>query len=187
MARKAQILQTLARLLEQGRGERITTAALAAQAQVSEAALYRHFASKAQMFDGLIDVVETDMLELVEALGDNASGSGVLQVREATIALLSFAEKNRGLTRILTGDALIIEDARLQERVNQLIDRMEAALAHMLRRALLAGELPQGDDIAARVNLLLSFILGCWQRYARSDWRYLPTEHIEQQFAILLG
>lgn len=186
MDRKAQILQTLAQMLEHPRGERVTTAALAAQVHVSEAALYRHFASKAQMFDGLIDYIETTIFRLINHIGSTDPESGAAQMRKAVVMLLSFAERNRGLTRILTGDALVIEDNRLQERVNQFIDRVEASFRQMLRNALIAGELAPNDDLAARANLILNFVLGRWHRFAKSGWRHTPTEHLDQQFAILM-
>lgn len=186
MDRKAQILQTLAQMLEHPRAERITTAALAAQVRVSEAALYRHFASKAQMFDALIDHIETTLEQFVHQIGAADHDSGLAQTRKAVQTLLSFAERNRGLTRLLTGNALAAEEARLQERMNQLVDRLEAALRQMLRNALLRGELPPTDDLPARANLILNFVLGRWQRYMRSGWQQPPTAHLEQQLAILL-
>ncbi len=186
MDRKAQILQTLAQMLEHPRGERITTAALAARIQVSEAALYRHFASKAQMFDGLIDFIETSIFRLLNQIGSADPESGAAQVRKAVVSLLSFAERNRGLTRILIGDALVVEDHRLQDRVNQFFDRVEASIKQMLRNALVAGELAPTDDLAARASLILSFVLGRWQRFAKTGWRKMPTEHLDQQIGILL-
>jgi len=186
MDRKAQILQTLAQMLEHPRGERITTAALAAQVHVSEAALYRHFASKAQMFDALIDFIETTVFRQIDEIGAAAPHSGTAQAGQAVAALLSFAEHNRGLTRLLSGDALVVEDDRLQDRMNQFTDRLEAALRQMLQQALAHGELPATDDPAARASLILNFVLGRWQRYAKSGWRHAPTEHLDQQMTILL-
>lgn len=101
--------------------------------------------------------------------------------------LLVFAEENRGLIRILTGDALVLEDGRLQERINQCMDRIEASIRQSLRDAAMAGELPAVDDIAARANLILGFVIGRWQRFAKSGWRHLPTQHAQQQIAILLA
>jgi len=147
--RKTQILQMLAEMLEHPKGERITTAALAARLQVSEAALYRHFASKAQMFEGLIEFIETSIFGLINQIADSEA-SGIAQSRKVISLLLSFAERNKGLTRVLVGDALVIEDERLQERMNQFVDRIEASLRQGLRNALSLGELPPADDIHAR-------------------------------------
>ena len=120
--RKAQILQTLAAMLEDPKGERITTALLAARLEVSEAALYRHFASKAQMFEGLIEFIEQTVFSLVNKI--QAEEQDAMKQVEATVAtLLGFAQKNPGMTRVLIGDALVNEDERLQARVNQLLDR----------------------------------------------------------------
>ena len=123
--RKLQILQTVAQMLEQPKGEKITTAALAARLELSEAALYRHFASKAQMFEGLIEFIEQTVFGLINKITQDEK-SGVKQIEATMVMLLSFAEKNRGMTRVLIGDALVNEDERLQNRINQLLDRIEA-------------------------------------------------------------
>ena len=136
--RKAQILQTLAAMLEDPKGERITTALLAARLEVSEAALYRHFASKAQMFEGLIEFIEQTVFSLVNKI--QAEETDAMKQVEATVAtLLGFAQKNPGMTRVLIGDALVNEDERLQARVNQLLDRLEASLRQSARLAVTAG------------------------------------------------
>ncbi len=184
--RKTQILQTLAEMLEHPKGERITTAALAARLQVSEAALYRHFASKAQMFEGLIEFIENSVFGLVNVIGESET-SGIAQARKAIIMLLTFAERNKGMTRVLIGDALVSEDERLQERMNQFFDRVEASLRQCLRNALALGELPPADDIHARANLILHFVLGRWQRYAKSGWKKSPTEFLDVQIQIVLA
>ena len=132
--RRLQILQTLATMLENPRGEKVTTAALAAKIEVSEAALYRHFASKAQMFEGLIEFIETTVFSLANKI-DAETEDGVAQAEQKVVMLLSFAEKNQGMTRVLIGDALVHEDERLQARINQLVDRLEAALRQSLRIA----------------------------------------------------
>ena len=125
--RKAQILQTLASMLEEPKAERVTTALLAARLDVSEAALYRHFASKAQMYEGLIEFIEQTLFSLVNRI--QADEKDAMKQIEATLAaMLAFAQKNPGMTRVLTGDALVNEDDRLQIRVNQLVDRLEASL-----------------------------------------------------------
>ena len=132
--RKLQILQTLARMLEQPAAEKITTASLAANLEVSEAALYRHFASKAQMFEGLIEFIEETLFGLINKITTEEK-SGLKQLESVTAMLLGFAQKNRGMTRVLIGDALVHENERLQHRINQLHDRVEATLKQALRFA----------------------------------------------------
>jgi TetR/AcrR family transcriptional regulator len=139
--RKLQILQTLAQMLEAPASEKITTAALAAKLDVSEAALYRHFASKAQMFEGLIEFIEETLFGLINKLTSEEK-SGIKQLEAITAMLLSFAQKNRGMTRVLIGDALVHENARLQQRINQLHDRVEATFKQALRFAASQNELP---------------------------------------------
>src|SRR5512137_1809249 len=141
--RRLQILQTLAAMLENPRSEKVTTAALAARLTVSEAALYRHFASKAQMFEGLIEFIESTVFSLANKI-DAETEDGVAQAEQKVVMMLSFAEKNPGMTRVLIGDALVNEDERLQARINQLTDRIEAALRQSLRIAQAAGSWP-GD------------------------------------------
>ena len=125
--RKAQIIQSLADMLEQPRAARITTAALAAHMQLSEAALYRHFASKAQMFDSLIEAIETTLANDIQQIKQDEP-RGLAQVRRIIATLIAFAEENRGMTRVLTGDALVTEDPRLQERLNHIDERIQASL-----------------------------------------------------------
>ena len=144
--RRLQILQTLAAMLETPRGEKITTAALAARLEVSEAALYRHFASKAQMFEGLIEFIETTLFSLVNRITTDTT-DGVAQATQIVAVLLGFAEKNPGMTRVLIGDALVNEDERLQTRMNQLYDRIEASLRQSLKIAQAGGSWP-GDAVA---------------------------------------
>jgi len=126
-ARRLQILQVLARMLEDPKGEKVTTAALAKELDVSEAALYRHFASKAQMFEGLIEFIEETLFGLVNKITAEEE-NGQKQIHAILSSLLGFAEKNPGMTRVLVGDALVNEDERLQARINQLHDRLEATL-----------------------------------------------------------
>src|SRR4030067_1113827 len=138
--RKLQILQTVAQMLEQPKGENITTAAMAARLDLSEAALYRHFASKAQMFEGLIEFIEQTVFGLINKITQEEK-SGVQQVEAIVSMLLGFAQKNRGMVRVLIGDALVNEDERLQQRINQLLDRIEATLKQSLRMAATQGEM----------------------------------------------
>src|SRR3954465_6940047 len=155
--RKLEILKALAQMLEDPKGERITTALLAARLDVSEAALYRHFASKAQMYEGLIEFIEQTVFSLVNKIQSEET-DGMKQV-EATIAtLLGFAQKNPGMTRVLIGDALVNEDERLQARVNQLLDRLEASLRQSARLAVTAGTLPADWDVNAYANALIAFV-----------------------------
>ena len=185
-ARKLQILQTLAAMLEDPKGEKITTAALAARLDVSEAALYRHFASKAQMFEGLIEFIETTIFGLINDIAARET-SGMRQARRTVQMLLDFAQTNRGMTRVLIGDALVNENERLQERMNQLFDRIESSLRQSLRVAVTQGELPAEFDPAARASLLVSFVVGRWHRFAKTGFRRPPSDGLDVQLPTLLG
>jgi TetR/AcrR family transcriptional regulator len=182
--RRLQILQTLAAMLENPRAEKVTTAALAAKLSVSEAALYRHFASKAQMYEGLIEFIETTLFTLVNKIASE-TGNGVAQAQQIVAVLLGFAEKNPGMTRVLIGDALVNEDERLQARMNQLYDRIEAALRQALRIAQAGGSWP--GDPNAEANLLLAYVLGRWQLFAKSGFKRGPQESWEAQRKFLFG
>ncbi|MFC3107894.1 nucleoid occlusion factor SlmA [Undibacterium arcticum] len=182
--RKLQILQTLAVMLEQPKGEKITTAALAARLQVSEAALYRHFASKAQMFEGLIEFIESTVFGLINQITAQQE-NGLTQAQSIIGMLLNFAERNPGMTRVLIGDALVNEDERLQLRMNQFIERIELALKQALRIAATQGQ-AQEADVAARSNLIACFVLGRWHRYAKSGFKHNPSEGAQTQLAVLL-
>ena len=184
--RKTQILQTLAEMLEQPHASRITTAALAARLEVSEAALYRHFASKAQMFEGLIEFIETSIFTLVNQIAI-AEPQGLTQAHQTVSMLLTFSERNKGMTRVLTGDALVTEDNRLQERINHINDRIEASLKQSLRIAVTDGGLPPQANVAAHASLLTHLVLGRWLRYAQSGWRVTPTLHLDEQLRLALG
>jgi|SRR5882672_851020 len=188
-ARRLQILQVLARMLENPKGERVTTAALAKELDVSEAALYRHFASKAQMFEGLIEFIEETVFSLVNKITTDED-DGMKQVQTILSSLLGFAEKNPGMTRVLVGDALVNEDERLQVRINQLHDRLEATLKQCLRVAATQGKgsatAPDpATDPGPRANLLLCYIIGRWQQYAKSGFKRLPSELWEKQWPLL--
>ena len=183
--RKLQILQTLATMLEQPKGEKITTAALAARLDVSEAALYRHFASKAQMFEGLIDFIESTVFGLINQISAQQE-NGLAQAQAIVVMLLGFAERNPGMTRVMIGDALINEDERLQSRMNQFIERIELAVKQALRVAVTQGQ-AQESGVAVRANMLVALVLGRWQRYAKSGFKQSPSEHAQAQLAILLS
>ncbi len=183
--RKLQILQTVAHMLEQPRGEKITTAALAAKLELSEAALYRHFSSKAQMFEGLIEFIEQTVFGLVNKITQEEK-SGVKQVEAVLSLLLGFAQKNRGMTRVLIGDALVNEDEKLQQRINQFFDRIEATLKQSLRMAATQGELGESVDVSAHANLLLCFVMGRLQQFGKSGFSREPLAMLPAQLAILL-
>jgi TetR/AcrR family transcriptional regulator len=191
--RRLQILQVLAEMLQDPKGEKITTAALAKRLDVSEAALYRHFASKAQMFEGLIEFIEETVFGLANKITAEES-DGLKQAHAMVGMLLNFAEKNPGMTRVLIGDALVNEDDRLQARINQLQDRLEATLKQCLRIAATqvppeesGGEGVAGADApAARANLLLCYVVGRWHLFAKSGFKRKPTEQWERQWQLML-
>lgn len=184
--RKLQILQTVAAMLEQPKGEKITTAALAARLDISEAALYRHFASKAQMFEGLIEFIEQTVFGLINKITQEEK-SGLQQADAIVAMLLGFAQKNRGMTRVLTGDALVNEDERLQARINQLMDRIEATLKQSLRIAATQGEMGESVDVGAHANVLVCHVLGRWQQFAKSGFARDPMAQWTAQRSIVLG
>jgi len=183
--RKLQILQTVAQMLEQPKGEKITTAALAARMELSEAALYRHFASKAQMFEGLIEFIEQTVFSLINKITQDEK-SGLQQVEAIVSMLLGFAQKNRGMVRVLIGDALVNEDERLQQRINQLLDRIEATLKQSLRMAATQGGMGASVDVGAHANVLLCYVIGRWMLFAKSGFTRDPLLHWPAQMSILL-
>ena len=178
--RRDQILQVLAGMLESPRPEKITTAALAAKLDVSEAALYRHFASKAQMFEELIEFIEKTLFSLVNKLTVEEK-DGIRQVEGILSLLLGFAKKNPGMTRVLIGDALVNENDRLQARVNQLHDRLEATLKQALRFETSEKENPVNRDVSAQANMLMCYVVGRWHQFAKSGFKRDPLEYWEVQ------
>jgi TetR/AcrR family transcriptional regulator len=183
--RKLQILQILAEMLQTPAAERITTAALAAKLDVSEAALYRHFASKAQMFEGLIGFIEETIFGLVNKIGTEHA-SGLAQLEAILSMLLGFAKKNPGMTRVLIGDALVNENERLQARINQLHDRLETTLKQCLRFAATEKQIPEHVDAAAHANLLLCYVVGRWHQFAKSGFKRDPLELWAEQWKQLI-
>jgi len=181
--RKQQILETLAKMLEAPKREKITTASLAAKLEVSEAALYRHFANKAQMFEGLIVFIEETIFGLINKISAEET-EGLRQIQRIITMLLVFSEKNPGMTRVLIGDALVNEDDKLQLRINQLYDRIEVTLKQSLRIA--ETQTGHKTDAEAQANLIICYIVGRWNQYAKSGFKRKPTEFIEQQLPILL-
>ncbi len=185
--RRVQILQALAHMLEQPGAERITTAALAARLEVSEAALYRHFASKAQMFEALIEFIESSVFTLVNQIAEREADPHVQAARTVAV-LLQFAEKNPGMTRVMVGDALVFEHERLQARMNQFFDRIESQLRISLRGAAEAsGSAKPTVDATAAASVLTSFCIGRLQRFARSGFKRSPTEHLDAALAWLMS
>jgi len=185
--RRIQILQALATMLEQPGSERITTAALAAKLEVSEAALYRHFASKAQMFEGLIDFIEQSVLSLAQQIVERDSADPKAQIGKVVAMMLQFAEKNPGMTRVMVGDALVFEHERLQTRMNQFFDKMESTLKQSLRdHAQASGSATPSVDAQVQASVLTAFVVGRLQRFARSGFRRMPTEQLELSLARLI-
>ena len=195
--RRVQILQTLAAMLEQPGSERITTAALAARLDVSEAALYRHFASKAQMFEGLIDFIEQSVFSLVNQIAERESAAvtsatpvdpaaGARQAGKVVAMLFQFAEKNPGMTRVMVGDALVFEHERLQQRINLFFDKIDSAFKQCLRGvAQQTGSATPTVDAHIAASVLTAFVAGRLQRFARSGFRRLPSEHLEASLALI--
>lgn len=179
--RRLQILQTLAAMLEEPNPEKVTTAALAARVGVSEAALYRHFASKAQMYEGLIEFIEQTLFGLIARItAENASPAA--QVEAILKMLLNFAARNPGMTRVLIGDALVNENERLQKRINQLHDRIEAQLRQCLR---FTGD--KTSELAAPLaNLMQCMVVGRWHQFAKSGFSRAPGGDVELLLARLL-
>ncbi len=182
--RRLQILQVLAEMLEDPKGEKVTTAALAARLDCSEAALYRHFASKAQMFEGLIEFIETSLFGVINRIAAEEA-QGLQQVEHILALLLSFAQRNRGMTKVLIGDALVNENERLQSRINQLHDKIEAALKQALRVAATQEQLSANTDFGSLANILLCYVIGRWQQYAKSGFTREPMATWPQQWPML--
>lgn len=180
--RRLQILQTLAAMLQEPKPEKITTAALAARVGVSEAALYRHFASKAQMYEGLIEFIEQTLLGLIARITADTP-SPAAQIEAILGMLLNFAEKNPGMTRVLIGDALVHENERLQKRINQLHDRIEAQLRQCLR---FCGD-REAELSAPLANLLQCVVVGRWHQFAKSGFTRAPGGDIQLLLSRLLG
>jgi TetR/AcrR family transcriptional regulator len=185
--RRVQILETLAGMLEQPGAERITTAALAAKLDVSEAALYRHFASKAQMFEGLIEFIEQSIFTLVNQINEREPDPSA-QVLKVLTVLLQFGEKNPGMTRVMVGDALVFENDRLLARMNQFFDRIESQLRQSLRLvAESAGSVQPTVEANLRASVLTAFVVGRLQRYTRSGFKRSPTEQLDASLRMLVG
>ncbi len=183
--RRVQILQTLAGMLEQPGADRVTTAALAARLDVSEAALYRHFASKAQMFEGLIEFIEGSVFTLINQIHERETVA-LVQVQRMLTVLLQFGEKNPGMARVMVGDALVFENERLPARMNQFFERFESQLRQSLRgMAESAGSITPTVDANAQASVITAFAVGRLQRFARSGFKRSPTEHLDAALRML--
>ncbi len=182
--RKQQILEVLASELETNPGLRITTASLASAVGVSEAALYRHFASKAKMFEALIDFAEESVFGLINKIVSNETDATV-RCDKIIRVMLGFSEKNPGITRILIGDALLGENERLHTRVVQFFERLETQLRQILREANLGDGPRPISDMEAAANQMLTYIEGKLSQFVRSSFTKKPTEHVDEQWAVL--
>ena len=184
--RRVQILEALATMLEGNGTERITTSSLAARLEVSEAALYRHFASKAQMFEALIEFIEQTVFSLINQVTEREPNPQA-QVARILALTLQFAEKNQGMARVMVGDALVFENERLQQRMNQFFDKFESSLKQSLRAAAEAqNSATPTVDAQVKASVLTAFVVGRLQRFTRSGFKRLPTEHLEASFTQLL-
>ena len=183
--RKLQILQALAQMLEEPRGEKITTAALARRLSISEAALYRHFASKAQMFEGLIEFIESSVFGVINQINEKEE-NGLLQTQSVSMLLLNFAARNPGMTRVMIGDALVNEDSRLQLRMNQFFDRVELTLRQCLRLAVVKGQTKE-EWVTVKSNLMMSYIIGKLFRFVKTQFKENPTGGMQEQINFILS
>ncbi|ENN9858291.1 nucleoid occlusion factor SlmA [Vibrio parahaemolyticus] len=183
--RREEILQALAQMLESAEGaSRITTAKLAKQVGVSEAALYRHFPSKARMFEGLIEFIEEALMTRINRILDDEKDT-LERIRMVMHLILAFSERNPGLTRILSGHALMFENERLRERINQLFERIETQLRQILRER----KIREGKSFPIEERILAAQILGqvegSLNRFVRSDFKYQPTANFDEYWALL--
>lgn len=182
--RKDDILQALAGMLESGPGERITTAKLANVVGVSEAALYRHFPSKARMFEGLIEYTEEALFSRISLIAKE-DNPAQLKCQKIALLILSFADKNAGLCRLLNGEALSGENSRLRERVSQLFNRIETQVKQILKYAEVEQKIKYSPDVASRANLLMAFIEGRIHQFVRTNFLQSPLASFEQQWPLL--
>jgi TetR/AcrR family transcriptional regulator len=182
--RRLEILQTLAAMLEQPTASKITTASLAHKLELSEAALYRHFASKAQMFEGLIEFIEASLLGMLNQIAQSQAPANE-QLKKMLQVLLTFATKNPGMSRVLIGDALVNENERLQIRVTQLIERLQATLKQTLRDAAMAGKFTPAADVGIYSNVLINVVLGRWHQFVRSGFKTAPDAQVDEVWQAL--
>ncbi|MGD8925497.1 MAG: nucleoid occlusion factor SlmA [Thioalkalispiraceae bacterium] len=185
-SRRQQILETLALQLEQSPGQTITTAQLAKAVGVSEAALYRHFASKAKMYDALIEFIEDSVFTLVNRILDEEK-SAIKRCEKTLTMILAFAQKNPGLTRLLMGDILVGETERLRKRIDKFFERLETQLKQILREGEASNELARSNLVSAQASLLVSVVQGRIAQFVRSEFRSQPLEYWEQQWPMLMA
>ncbi|WP_237387077.1 nucleoid occlusion factor SlmA [Xenorhabdus sp. Sc-CR9] len=184
--RREEILQVLAHMLESSDGsQRITTAKLAANVGVSEAALYRHFPSKTRMFDSLIEFIEDSLISRINLILQDEKDT-IVRIRLIFVLILGFAEKNPGLTRIMTGHALMFEQDRLQNRINQLFERIEVQLRQILKEKKIRDGQGFNYDETVLASQLLAFCEGMLSRFVRSEFRYRPTKEFEVRWPLIL-
>jgi len=183
-SRRHQILEALALQLEQTPGERITTAGLARAVGVSEAALYRHFPSKAKMFEGLIEFIEETIFSLTNRILQDQN-LAMVRCEKILILVLGFAERNPGITRLLSGDVLTGETERLRTRIGKFYERLETQLKQVLREGELNNELQCGHQVGAMANLMLSLLEGRIHQYVRSGFKRSPMSMWPEQWALL--
>ena len=183
--RRQQILEALAQMLEANPGDRITTAGLARQVGVSEAALYRHFPSKSKMFEGLIEFIEDTLFSRI-GLILNEEPTAARRCEKMLLLLLTFTDRNPGITRILTGDALAGETERLRTRVAQLFDRFETQLRQVIREAEMREGLRPRIALPAAANLLMAAAEGRISQYVRSNFQRSPTSDWQEQWDLLI-
>lgn len=183
--RRQQILEALAQMLEDNPGDRITTARLAAKVGVSEAALYRHFPSKAKMFEELIEFIEDTLFQRI-ALILQEEEKATARCGHILYLLITFAERNPGISRVLTGDALTGETERLRHRVNQVLDRVETQIKQVLREAELRENLRPVLALPEAANLLLACAEGRISQFVRSEFKHTPSAGWEQQYSYLM-
>lgn len=182
--RRVQILQTLAQMLQSPTGEKITTASLAKSLDVSEAALYRHFASKAQMFEGLIEFIESSLLGLLNQIAVSDAKPSE-QLKKMVHVLLVFAHKNPGMARVMIGDALVNENERLQQRITQLLERLSATLKQALRDAAINGDFEPAVDVGIYSDVLMGWVVGRWHGFVRSGFKRAPDEAFDAAWVAL--
>lgn len=182
--RRDEILQTLAAMLQDKSGGQITTAKLAAEVGVSEAALYRHFPSKAKMYDALLDFIEESLFPRVNLILERET-TGLERCRRIVELVLGFATANPGMARILSGHALVGENERLLARVNQMLDRLETQFKQLLREAEANEGLRTRDTLGVSVGILICFIDGRLMRYVRSDFTHKPDADWEREWPLL--
>ena len=184
ISRREQILQSLAHMLEINPGARITTAALAKEVGVSEAALYRHFPSKAKMFEGLIQFIEETLFSRVKMIVQS-DGNSLKQCEQILTLLLAFVERNPGMARLMTGEALSGETDRLRQQVSQVFDRLETQLKQILREAELKEGLRTQASPAISANLLIACAEGRIRQFVRSEFKQPPTQGWDDQWPLL--